>query len=560
LTDIQALRELIEAERVRFEVPGVAVAVVIDGEVVLSEGFGIRDRETGAPVTSQTLFAIASDTKCFTAATLCALADDGLIDLDAPVRDTIPWFAMDDDHATALVSARDLLSHRTGLPRHDFVWYGETQLSLEDIVRALPHLPLSRQLRQTFQYNNLAYNTAGYLTEQITGQSWTESVQTRILDPLGMKATSFSAREASDGDFAFPYHKVDGELRRQVLPSASKLGPPGGIVTNVDDLSRWVLARLGKEVDGARPLTDGALAELHNPTMIGRIGAADFPERQSMGYALGCLVESYRGHRLIRHGGNLIGYSSDIAVAPDLGAAVVVLTNLHGTSLRDALALMILDRILEIEPVAWGERYHEQMTVALAGKAAADEHRTKAAAGRPATRALEEFVGLYEHPAYGTITLTAGGGALGIDFHGLGERVRLTHRDRDVWDFNLVEFDIKLPLIFLTGADSEITGLSVPFEPLVGPIVFTKTAPPVTPGLLDKIPGSYSFGSLTVTVKVVKEQVVVALPTLQLPLESVGGNAFRSPAMSTVRAEFVLSDSGDVVRLIVEPVGIFEKD
>ncbi|HVA61542.1 MAG TPA: serine hydrolase [Mycobacteriales bacterium] len=561
MTDVQALRDMIEAERVRFDVPGVAVAVVVDDELVLAEGFGVRDRETGAPVTPQTLFPIASDTKCFTAAMLCSLADEGVLDLDAPVRSYIPWFAMNDPHASELVSTRDLLSHRTGLPRHDFVWYGETDLDLEDVVRALPHLASNKQLRQAWQYNNLAYSTAGYLTEQLTGQAWVQAVRTRLLEPLGMKSTVFSARAAADGDYAFPYNKVAGELTRQVLPADSKLGPPGGIVSNVEDLSRWVLARLGKEVEGARPLSDTALTQLHSPAMVGGVGGIEFSERQPMGYALGCQVESYRGHRIVRHGGNLVGYSSDVCIAPDLGAAVVVLTNMHGTALRDAVPLMVLDHVLGIDPVAWGERYHTLMTAMLEGKAAATEHRAEAALGRPPTRRLDEFAGRYHHPAYGTLTLTAAGDRLAVDFHGLADRISVSHRDRDVWDLNLLEFELSVPLVFRTGSDAEVTGLSIPIEPLVDPVAFTKSAPPVSPGLLERISGSYTFGPLTAQVRVVEGNIEVSIPGApKLPLAPLGGNAFRSPAMSTVRAEFERAEDGAVTRLVIEPIGIFTKD
>jgi CubicO group peptidase (beta-lactamase class C family) len=560
VTDVQAMRELIEAERKRFDVPGVAVAVVVGGEVVLAEGFGVRDLETGAAVTPQTLFPIASDTKCFTAATLCVLADEGVLDLDAPVRTYIPWFAMSDAHATALVSARDLLSHRTGLPRHDFVWYGETAIGLEDVVRALPHLALNKQPRQAWQYNNLAYSTAGFLTEQLTGQRWEDVVRARLLEPLGMKSTVFDARGASGGDYAFPYHLIEGELARQVLPATSELGPPGGMVSNAEDLARWLLARLGKEVEGARVLSDAALAQLHTPAMVGGVAMAEFPERQPMGYALGCQVESYRGHRIVRHGGNLVGYSSDVCLAPGLDAAVVVLTNRHSTGLRDALALMLLDRVAGLEPVAWGERYHVLMTAMLEGKAAATEHRSSAAAGRPPLLPVTELSGVYEHPAYGRLTLTAEGDGLGVDFHGLGDRLSLTHRDRDVWDLNILEFELSLPVVFITGPDSEVTGLSVPIEPLVDPVVFAKAPPATSPGLLDKIAGSYTHGPLTGQVRVVNGEVRMSLPGARLVLEPLGGNAFRSPEMSTLRVEFELGETGAVQRLVASPIGIFTKD
>jgi CubicO group peptidase (beta-lactamase class C family) len=558
VTDVPALRDLIEAERVRFEVPGCAVAVIVDGEVVLAEGFGVRDRGTGQPVTADTLFPIASDTKNFTAAAVCQLADEGLLDLDAPVRTYIPWFEMADAHATALVSARDLLGHRTGLPRHDLVWYGEgMKLTLEDVTRALRHLPLSRQLRQTWQYNNLCYSASGYLTEVVTGQDWSDVIRTRILEPLGMSATRFASEPWAEGDFATPYNLVKGELQPQVLPSSNKLLPPGGIVSNVRDLAAWALARLGR--DEGRVLSDAALPQLHTPGMIGGTVSSQFPERQPLGYALGCQVESYRGTQIIRHGGNLVGYSSDVCVVPSLGAAVVTLTNMHGTPLRDAVALMVLDRVLGLTPAPWGERYHEILIAGREGKSAVEEHRAAKAQGRAPSRPLEEFAGSYEHPAYGTLTLDATGEALGVDFHGLGDRLRLTHRDRDVFELTLVEFESSLPVVFDTGKDAEVTGLRVQLEPMTDPILFAKARPPVTPGLLEQVAGTYTHGPVTVTVRVVEDQVTVSTPQLTLPLRALGGPAFDSPAMPAVRIEFLLSDDGQVTELLVDPMGRFAK-
>jgi hypothetical protein len=222
---------------------------------------------------------------------------------------------------------------------------------------------------------------------------------------------------------------------------------------------------------------------------------------------------------------------------------------------------MVLDQVLGLEPVAWGERYHGLMTAVLEGKAAAAGHRAEAVAGRAPSRPLEEFAGGYEHPAYGCLSLTVNGDGLGVEFHGLGDRISVTHRDRDVWELNLHEFELAVPLVFLTGPDAEVTGLSVPIEPLVEPVVFLKAPPPVTPGLFDKIAGSYSFGPLTVQVRVVDGDAVATVPGAgNLALKPLGGNTFRPPAMSTVRAEFELSEDGDVVRLVIDPLGIFTKD
>lgn len=556
--DVADLRALIETERERFHVPGLCVVVVADGEVVLADGFGVRDVEGDLPVTAQTNFAIASDTKCFTAATLCSLVDEGRLDLDRPVREYIPWFELWDPHATALVTTRDLLCHRTGLPRHDMVWYGDVDLPREEVVRRLRYLPPSKPLRQTWQYNNLCFETAGYLTEVLLGCSWQDAVRQRLLDPLGMKNTGFSTREASDGDFAWPYKDVDGEFVRQGLPRKGEGGPAGGIVSNAEDMARWVQARLGIEVDGARPLSDAALEELHAPTMVGGVGIIEFGERQPMGYALGCQVEAYRGHRIVRHGGNLVGYASDVCVAPQQRAAVVVLTNLNGTGIRDALALMVLDRLLGLEPAPWGERYHELLTAFRGGAKEAAQHHLEAAEGAPAPRPLADYAGDYAHPAYGVFDVTVDGDELATNFHGLREVVSLRHRSGEVWDLQLHDFDSVLPLVFRSGLDGRIDTLAVALEPMVDPIVFTRVVPMPAADVLERLAGSYAMGPIPLEVTMRDGALFAKLPTAgTVALQPAGGLAFRVPGTAALTVTFETDASGAVTRVVADPLGLF---
>jgi CubicO group peptidase (beta-lactamase class C family) len=552
MTDLPAvLRDLVESERKRFDVPGCAVAVVKDGEVLLADGFGLRHLESQDPVGPDTLFPIASDTKCFTAALLCQLAAAGDLDLDAPVRDVLPWFRMTDDAATRMVSVRDLLAHRTGLPRHDLVWYGETDLTLERIARSLAHLPMSRQLRQTWQYNNLAYSTAGHVTEVLAGLPWQEAVRTRLLEPLGMSATGFSARDMADGDYAFPYSDGAGELVLQELPARSKLGPPGGIVSSARDLSQWLLARLGKRPE---VLSEGALQQLHGPAMLGGTSNPLFPERASQGYALGCQVEAYRGQKVVHHGGNLVGYSSNVAVIPTLDAGLVVLTNRHGTALRDAIVPLVVDVLAGHEAGSWGERYHELETTTRQGLRAANAERSAASAGRPPVRPVEELVGTYTHPAYGELVLSEADGALAVAFHGLDDRVRIHQRDRDAYDLELVEFEVRAPLVFTTDGDDEVVGLTVALEPLVDPIPFAKAAPEVDPEVLASMVGSYAMGPVTIVVRQVGEELELSGPGLgTVRLVPRHGGGFGVPGQPLVR----VTPRGD--ELVVHPSGVFTR-
>jgi CubicO group peptidase (beta-lactamase class C family) len=227
---VERIREHVNRERERFIVPGCAVVVVADGEVLLSEGFGQRDVDGDAPVTARTLMPIGSSTKTFTSALCAALVDDGKLDLDRPLRELLPGFRLHDPIASELVSVRDCLSHRSGLPRHDLLWYaGEGRLSREDLIAALPHLPPTKPFRQTWQYNNLLYTTAGYLAGKLYGGTYEEAVRQRLLEPLGMTRTNFRVAEVEqDGDHSRPYTLTDEDQVKEVPYAHLDLVGPAG--------------------------------------------------------------------------------------------------------------------------------------------------------------------------------------------------------------------------------------------------------------------------------------------------------------------------------------------
>jgi CubicO group peptidase (beta-lactamase class C family) len=558
MADIGAIRDFIEAERARFAVPGVAVAVVHEGKVVLSEGFGHADLETGRPVDADTQFPLASDTKAFTATSLCLLADAGLVDLDAPVREVLPWFAMHDPHATALVTPRDLLSHRTGLPRHDLVWFGDNAMSLEETTRRLRHLPLSQPLRTSWDYNNLCYIAAGHLTEVLAGTPWNEAVSTRLLQPLGMSSTVFSVQEAQSGRVAQPYKAASGGFARQALPAkatADKAGPAGGIVSSIADLAQWLLARLGLRTD---VVPASVLDQLHRPTMLGGIAVDRFPEIASLGYGLGCQVESYRGRRIVHHGGNILGFSSDVCIVPGAETGIAVLTNLDSSYLRLPLMYGIIDLLSGNSDAGLGAGLHELQTTLDTGYHEAREHQHAQASEAPPSRPLAGFAGTYTHPAYGELTIRVEGDKLVPDFHDAGERVQLTHRGHDAWDLVLVDDELDCPLVFTQGLDGAISGLAVSMEPSVAPAVFTRRHEHAPTALLAAMVGSYRMGPTTLTIRLRGTELLASSDILgDLVLAAAGGTTFSVPAVPGIGVTAELDPDGAVARIIVDQVGIF---
>jgi CubicO group peptidase (beta-lactamase class C family) len=455
VTELAArLRALADTEFARFDVPGAAVAVVAGGEAVLAGGLGRRNDTE--PVTPSTLFMLASDTKCFAAATACLLVEDGLLDLDRPVRDYLPWFAMHDERVSGWVTCRDLLAHRTGLPRHDLMTIGNGSFAItnEEVARKMRYLEASRPFRQGFGYNNAHYATAGHVTEVLTGQPWAALLHDRVLGPLEMTGTTTYRPELTTLDFAAPH--VGG--RRLAFQTRAYDLPNGGMVTNAEDLCRWLLARMGKG-----SISPAVLTMLHTPSVI----AGDdlpFSELQPMGYALGNLVFSYRGHRLHLHGGSQIGFASQVMVIPEAQAGVAVLTNGHGSRLPLALGLTLIDELLGLEPAPWGAR--------LAG---ATPPAPPAPPEVDPPRDLQRYEGTFEHPAYGEFAVRAGDGALRPSFHGLDDELTLTYVGSDEWRLsstNLPEFAV--PVSFRSGIDGAVVDLTLRLEPELAPLVFMR--------------------------------------------------------------------------------------
>ena len=345
--------------------------------------------------------------------------------------------------------------------------------------------------------------------------------------------------------------EVGGELLPQVLPARTLQLPAGGIVAHVDDLARWVLARLGGGV-----LSDEVLGQLHQPAMVATMGR-ELPDRLSRGYALGCYVESYRGHELVHHGGNLVGYASNVAIAPALQAAVVVLTNRHDTELPDALVPLVLDMIVGMESRDWGATYLEFEQAGIHGAREAAIHAADEAAGRPPSRPVEDFAGTYSHPAYGDLVISVAPESphlLDAEFHALGDRVGVVHRDRDAFSLELREFEVQAPVIFTTDDADEINGLTVPLEPLVDSIAFAKQPSAITDGLLEAPPGIYANGPIEITVTVVNDVINVVAPSVgSIQLTPRGGSVFGGRGMPLVRVEF----DGD--RVVIQPFGVFTR-
>jgi CubicO group peptidase (beta-lactamase class C family) len=541
------------------EMPGCAVGVIRDGEVLLNKGFGTKELGADAPVTSKTLFAIGSTTKSFTAAAVGALVDDGLVEWDRPVRDYIPGFAMHDPAATERIGVRDLLSHRSGIPRHEFVWLGQPDRSRADLVRRLRYLPLSHDIRQRFSYANLGYVTAGHLIEVVSGTSWEEYVLTRLLKPLGMDRSNVSVAETErDEDHSRAHERRGDALVLIPYRDLAQVAPAGGINSCIDDMLAYLRLEMGADDRGI--VSSEAIAETQRPQIVVPEDQT-FPESTRSAYGLGWMVGQYRGHHVVEHGGGIDGFLTDCMMLPDDGIGVVVLTNAW-SSIGPAIVYRVFDELLGLEPIDWPGRLKERFDAARAGLKDARAERPRVE-GAALLRPLEEYAGEYEHPGYGTISIAVSDGKLIPTFGTL--QLTMTHRHFDVFDLEwheLAEQNIQFDLIFQTGPDGDVVGLTVPFEPeLEDPIRFVRKPDPRTrdPKVLSSLAGAYEFGPIELVIARKGETALTVAETGSPAVDLVPGRGLRFTAKEGgLRLEFVLDDAGTVEKLIVQPLGVFQ--
>src|SRR3954463_5070540 len=279
-----------------FEVPGISLAIVKDGKVVVSKGYGVRALGQPALVDAKTLFGIASNTKAFTATALGMLVDEGKIRWDAPVIDYVPWFQMSDAYVTREMTVRDLLVHRSGLGlgAGDLLWWPSSTYNRKEIARRLRYIPLSTSFRSAYAYDNVLYLVAGEVIEAVSGQSWEDFVSSRILAKVGMTGSNVRHSDATKkGNVATPHAAVEGKVRPIAPFTSDNTNPAGGINSNAEDMAKWLLVQLsrGTLADGSRLFSEATSREV--TTLVTPMPSGNPPPELAAlkpnvrGYALG---------------------------------------------------------------------------------------------------------------------------------------------------------------------------------------------------------------------------------------------------------------------------------
>ncbi len=456
-----------------WKVPGLALSIVKDDKIFFKEGFGFKDIKKKEKVNPETMFEIASCTKAFTTMAMALLADEDKIEWDKPVREYIPEFKLYDKIASEKITPRDLVCHRSGLPRYDWVWY-RRNASRGEIIKSLHHLEPNKDFRSFYQYNNLMFMVAGYLIERITGKTWEDFVSEKILKPLGISQCIFSVDDmAKSQNYAKPYMLKKGKVKEIDLVNFDLVSSAGSIITNIIELAKWVGLHLNKgKLNGKTFVSEKNVKEMHSPQMISQ-NTFEYDEIINPCYCLGWNLFSYRGTKLYRHGGSLDGYSSCVSFMPGINTGIAVLTNMESTDAHNAIAYYIYDKMLGLNSVDWSGRFKAERDKDK--KEMLKERKLSKLSRKKDTKPthdFKDFCGEYIHPAYGKIKIELQKSKPFLIFNNY--TFPMKHYHYNIFEFTDELWDNIRKVFFHLDKKGNIEKLGIKFEPNADDIIFKK--------------------------------------------------------------------------------------
>ncbi len=562
---LENIDSVLEKAVADYDVPGLAIGVIVDGHVIYTKGFGYRNLEEKLPVTAQTLFPIGSCTKAFTTFAMGNLVEEGRFEWDQPVIDILPEFRLWDQYATTNVTFRDLLTHRTGMPRHEFVWYN-SKMTKEEMLKRIRFLQPAHDIRQKYQYGNLMYFIAGLSMEKMAGKSWEQIIQERILTPLEMKNThcSFSLLQQSD-NVAYPYLERSGKIKRMPFRDLSLISAAGGINSNVEDLTHWLqMLTNGGVYHSSSLISPATLQELLAPNVI-IPGAPECKDSLLYAYGFGWGINSYSGYYYVSHDGVSDGFTTVLGFLPKENIGVVVLANKNMTSLARYASLQILDAVLDLPFHDWiqegldGILKNRQI---LSEKSIEEDLSRKK--GTTPSHPLEEYVGVYENPGYGKMEVVIVDGKLQAVYNDL--TFVLDHWHYDV--FRVIEEKQDMivsfegaKITFANNADGDIAEIIAPFEPIADDIVFKRKSEEKLSNLnyLRQFTGIYEIYGYTVEVAIRNQALVAIIPgQSNYELTPVHENEFSVKSLTGSTVRFVMDQEKKIREiLLIHPYGVF---
>jgi CubicO group peptidase (beta-lactamase class C family) len=462
-------------------IPGMSVGIVKDGEIVFSKGYGLLEVDKPEVPDGNTLYSIASNTKAFTSAIIAMLVEEGKLNWDDKVQKHLPYFELYDTFVSSEITIKDLLCHRVGLGTFsgDVIWY-KSDLSSAEIIKRRKYLPPKYNFRDGFGYSNVMYITAGEIIKQVTGKSWGENVQERILNPVKMDRTIYSLKNLeAKGNFATPHAMVEEENVPITWENWEEVAALGGIISSVNDIGKWMIFNMNHGIiDDDTLLTSSSrnmLWKMHNSYTVNHTKSDDF-NTHFRGYGLGWGLADFYGRLRVSHGGGYDGMISSVNMIPDENLGIVVLTN-GMKAPTSAVTYYALNAFLGEEEKDWSAEMLEQRNKRSGNDTRISERKEKRIEGTKPSLELEKYAGTYDSDIYGIIEVKLENKKLTVEFEHTPELLAtLEHWHYDVWkinwdkthawfSFGTVKFNMTNNLE-ITGMDFDVPNNDIFFEEL----------------------------------------------------------------------------------------------
>ncbi len=560
-----------------WHVAGFAVAVVEKNKVVYAKGFGYRDYENKKPVTPNTLFAIGSCSKAFTSGLLGVLRNDNKVSFDEKPSTYIPELKFYNDDMNADITVKDLMCHRTGLPRHDYSWYLFNTDSKDSLISRIAFQEPSAKVRERWQYNNFMFLSQGVITEKVTGKTWEQNIAEKFFRPLGMTTSNVSIAELEKStEPSFGYNvKHDKEISKMDYYHIRGMAPAGSINSSVNEMANWVKTWIyGGRFNGKEVLPASYVSEAISSQMVigGALPSKEHPDVQFANYGYGWFMASYKGHYRVEHGGNIDGFSASTCFFPSDSLGIVVLVNQNGSLVPSIVRNMISDRMLKVSVSDWSKELKDQADKRkkeekeTAGKATSSQKK-----GTRLSHLQEDYEGRYSLNGYGTFNIKVIRDSLFAIFK--THQFWLKHYHYDLFQPFDVDKKHKIDTTdksnmrfnFITGLNGEIERVSVnDLEPsLKKPLEFSRqpVSKEIRPEELKKYIGEYELGGVTAKVFTKEEKTLHLFVSGQPEYELVylGSDKFSIKNLNGYKVEFEVKADGTVPSCsFVQPNGTFK--
>lgn len=545
--------------------PGAGVAIISNGELVYVKGFGYRDYGNKLPVTKNTLFQIASNTKLFTTIAAGMLVEEGIFKWDKPIKESVPELEFYNDFLNNQVTLRDMLGHKTGISRHDMIWF-QSDFSRKELFDRVRYLEPSLPLRQDFIYNNLMYTAVGYSIELRTGKTWEEFVKERILLPLDMNNTVFSIAEMQKTkDYGVPYNEKRDTTLLYKIPlkeDGAAVGPAGSIITNLDDLSHWVIALMNEgKYKNKEVIPNSIIEETLKPGIAfsnTELEEKGYNERLNSVYGMARGIEIYRGHVLTKHGGAMPGFHSQVIIMPydDIGIITFSIGD-HGSSLGNTIiGYNLVDRLLGLEQTDWnGRRLADHINEKELFQKARSQVEFDHVEGTSPSHPIKDYVGVYTNEAYGQFIVDYKKDSLYFNFR--NTILPLAHYHYNRFDTPDNEDFGKWSINFSISPQGEINAALISIDE--GQVTFNKKPDESlsNPEVLNQYIGKYEFAGSVFEIKL-KDNKLIVSGTTDNELIPYKKNIFKVEKFDDRQIEFMMNDNEVSGLKYKIPSGVYE--